>query len=681
VDEFHGWFVPDPYRWLEDTSNPLVATWISEQNALTSRLLELEGRRQEIRSRVLAFSDYTRVSLPVRIGERTFIQRTSPGQEQPVLFMTDDGDPLATKVLLDPNVEGQEGSVALTGWTVDRGASLLAYALSRGGGDRQEIRIRDIETGTDFAETLLWAKSEEDLPFPNVAWTPDGSGLYYNRLPIPGSVAPADEYRHSQVYWHRVGTSQADDVLIHERPDDPDLNFVPIVTDDGRYLLLHAWRGLSGRHQVLYRPLDGGGAFTPILPSADAKYLFIGSDGDRLFFHTNAGAPRGRVIGIDLKTPQMDHWVDVVPEGQEPIARAYLSEGWIVLVTVRDSHHRLSLVRMTGLAGPTVELPAQGTVSDVTCDAPSNQLLVAFESFLRPKGTLRFDLATGDLTEDATPSLAFDASPYETEQDFVAAPGGTPIPVTVVHRAGLARDGDSPLLLYGYGGFNVNTTPLFDPVVLPWLELGGVFAIANPRGGGEYGEEWHESGRRHAKQTSFDDLLAAAGWLVDQGYTTPSRLAIRGESNGGLLVAACMLQRPDLFGAVVCSLPVTDMLRFPRFTIGHYWTPEYGDAVESAQDFETLSRYSPLENVRAGVDYPPILVTTGDGDDRVVPAHAMKFIATLQAAADEASRPRLLRVQHDVGHGLGKPTTKVVDLDADILAFLLGTIGTDLPSV
>jgi prolyl oligopeptidase len=572
-----------------------------------------------------------------------------------------------------------DGSVALTDWNVDPGARWVAYSLARGGSDRQELRIRTVDTGVDLPEVILWTKSEEDLSFSNVAWTPDGRGFYYSRLPAPGTVAPADTYRFSQIWWHALETSQTQDVLVFEDATDPDLNFVPIVTDDGAYLVLHAWRGLSGRHRVHAKALGGSAGFSALIPDADARYLFLGNEGDRFFFHTNAGAPRGRIIGMDLERSGAADWVEVVAEGRDPIFRAYQLDDQVAVVTVRDSHHQLQLFGLDGRAGATLEMPEPGTILDVAPGSAPNEVLVAFEAFLRPRETLRFDVATGARFGEPATVVLFDRSSFVTTQDFVPAADGMRIPVTVVHRADLVRDGRHPLVLYGYGGFNVSTTPLFDPWLIAWLERGGVYAIANPRGGGEYGEAWHEAGRRHAKETVFADFETVAEWLNATGYTSPERLAIRGESNGGLLVAACMLRRPDLFGAVVCSLPVTDMLRFPRYTLGHYWTPEYGDPVASADDFRTLRGYSPLQNVRPGADYPPILVTTGDGDDRVVPAHAMKFVATLQQAATANASPRLLRLQHGSGHGLGKPVSKIIDLDAEIDAFLLGTIGAVQP--
>jgi len=675
ADNLHGHHVPDPFRWLEDAGGLEATEWVDLQNLLTSQFLHRSGIHDAVAARLRDLWNYPRSWHPLRVGRRTFQLRAGPLQEQPVLYAVEDGSGGAPVELVNPNRMAADGTAALTGWVPSPDGDLLAYAISRAGSDWQELRIRNTETGVDLPEVIRWVKSEEDLPYPNVAWLPDGASFYYNRLPAPGSVRPEDAYRFSQVYCHRVGTPQDDDVLIFDRPDDPDLNFVPIVTDDGRYLVLHAWRGLSYRHQIFFRPLGSAGGFSQLFPRADARRLFVGSVGDRFYFHTNAGAPRGRVIAIDVDRPAPDQWTEIVPEGPYPIVRATLAEGRIVLVTVQDACHRVATFDLEGHPGQPIDLPDMGTVSDLQGDPLTGELLVSFESFLQPRETLRYDPNTGDLAGRAAPQPGFKGDGYTTRRLFYPGADGTRIPITLVHKVGLQLDGTSPVLLYGYGGFNVSLTPQFDPSRLLWLEAGGIYAVANVRGGGEYGEAWHEAGMLHQKQTVFNDFIAAAQWLIDGGFTTRSRLVISAESNGGLLVAACMLQRPDLFAAVVSHIPVTDMLRYRRFTIGRYWVPEYGDAEADADDFRTLHAYSPLHNVRADVDYPPILVTTGASDDRVVPAHAMKFVAALQDAAGPHSRPRLLRVQRDVGHGLGKATSRVLELDADIYTFAMAACG------
>ena len=676
ADEFHGDRVLDPFRWLEDADGGEATEWVDQQNSLTSEFLRGCGIHESVAARLRDLWTYPRSSLPLRAGRRSFVLRAEPLQEQSVLFTVVDGSDGTPVELVNPNAMVADGTAAITEWVPSPDGESMAYAISRGGSDRQEIRVRDTETRVDFPETIRWAKSEEDVPYPNVAWLPDSSSFYYNRLPDPATVRPGDAYRFSSVYWHRLGTPQSDDVLIFDCPDDPDLNFVPIVTDDGRFLVLHAWKGLSNRHQIFFRRLGTTGGFTPLLERADARRLFIGNVGDRFYFHTNAGARRGRVIAIDVDGAAPGQWTEIIPEGPDTIVRAGLAGGRLAVVTVQDASHRVTTFDLEGDSARGIDLPHLGTVSDLQSDPQTGELLVLFESFLQPPETLRYDAITGELVGGRpAPQTRFNSDEYATRLLFYPAVDGARIPITLVHKVGLQIDRMSPVLLYGYGGFNVSLTPQFDASRLLWLEAGGIYAVANLRGGGEYGEAWHEAGMLHQKQTVFNDFIAAAQWLIDDGYTTPSRLVISAESNGGLLVAACMEQRPDLFAAVVSSIPVTDMLRYPRFTIGRYWVPEYGDADADPDDFRALYAYSPLHNVRPDTAYPPILVTTGASDDRVVPAHAMKFVATLQAAAGPDSRPRLLRVQRDVGHGLGKSTSRVRELDADIYTFAMAACG------
>jgi prolyl oligopeptidase len=670
-DDYHGTRVMDPYRWLERMADPEVVEWTRLQNRLTSEVLSDCPGQDRITARLREMWSYPRSSLPRRFGRRIFTLETAPLQNQPVLCMSSDDAENTRVELLNPNEFAPDGTIALTGWSVSRDGRHIAYALSHDGSDRQEIRIRDIDSGTDYPEVIHWSKSEEDLPFPNVAWHPDGRGFYYPRLPDPATITPEDEYRYCQVYFHRLGEAQSDDLLVFERQDDPDLNFVPIVTDDGRYLVLHIWKGLLHKHQVCFRPISESGEFSYVLPAADARYVFLGNAEDRFFFHTNASAPRGRIIGVDLSGPQKSAWHEVVPQMADPIASAALLDHLLVIVTVCGGHHRVCLFDHTGLPGPEIVLPGNGSVSDVALDDRNGQLLIAYESILEPTATLRYDLATGALISRQAPPVSVGARTWVERQCFAEARDGTQLPMTIVHASDTRLDGSNPALLYGYGGFNVNITPNFDPSRLLWLENGGIYAFVNLRGGGEFGEDWHAAGMLQHKQTVFDDFTAAAEWLIDSGYTSSSRLAIRGESNGGLLVAACMLQRPELFCAVVCSIPVTDMLRYRKFTIGRYWEWEYGDPEADRGQFAALYAYSPLHNVRKGVSYPAILLTTGANDDRVVPAHAMKLAAQLQGCAEPGSPPQLLRVQTNVGHGLGRPTAKTLELDGDILTFLM----------
>lgn len=671
TDTFFGTEVTDPFRWLEDSDSSEVRQWVFEQNEATEIFMAASPNRLRVATRLKELWNYTQESLPQRIGSRRFITRHDPLDEQSVLYVMGEGSPERDTVLIDPNSLSQNGTSALTGWAASRDATLVAYSIAKGGGDWQEIKIRDVQTGEDLPEILYWSKFEEDLPFPSVAWHPDGTGFYYNRLPAPDDTSNVDRYRGSQVYWHRVGTAQEYDRLVFENPEKPEENFVPIVTSDGNSLLLHVWKGLSLRHELVVLPLDGSGDPVRILHEAQARFIFIGNIGEQLIFLTNSGAPLGRIVGIQVDRPNAVDWVELVPEQPDRITQAELFEDLLILVTVHDASHRVLRFDLEGESLESIQLPGNGTVSEITIDPLTRTVLLAFESFLQPRMTLEYDIASREIVIATEAQVPFDFEGFTETQFFVPTKDGKSIPVTLIYPKGLVLDGSHAVLMYGYGGFDVSITPTFNASRLHWLESGGIFAWANLRGGGEYGDAWHEAGMRDRKQTVFDDFAEVAMWLIGNGYTTSNRLSICAESNGGLLTAASMLQRPQLFASVVCSIPVIDMLRYPKFTIGRYWVPEYGDAEADIDQFRTLIAYSPLHNVKAHVDYPPVLVTTGEADDRVVPAHAMKFVATLQAAADAKSRPRLLLSQNEVGHGLGKPRSKILELDCAIYTFVM----------
>ncbi|MBC8075802.1 MAG: S9 family peptidase, partial [Chloroflexales bacterium] len=544
--------------------------------------------------------------------------------------------------------------------------ALLAYGTSSGGSDWQEIRVRRVDDGTDFPEVIRWCK------FSGIAWKHDGSGFYYNRLPEPGSVPPEDASNYWRVYWHQLGSEQREDRLVYEQPDTPELRFSPFITDDGAYLVLHVSRGTDPTNRVYYRPVESNGPFVRLLDDNDARYSFVDNVGARFFFHTDLEASRGRIIAIHLERPERDHWQEIVPERGEVISFATAVGERLVVAYMRDAHHELRLFDLVGTERGEIALPAPGTIIGLHGRRDDDEMLFGFQSFLYPTLIYRYEVASATLTLFRKAEVSFPVEAYETRQVFYASKDGTRVPMFVTHRRGLELNGDNPTWLYGYGGFNVSVMPYFAVSWLLWLEQGGVLAVANLRGGGEYGEEWHRAGMLAKKQNVFDDFIAAGQWLVSSGYTRPERLAISGGSNGGLLVAACMLQHPELFGAVVCQVPVIDMLRYHRFTIGRYWAGEYGNAEENAEHFAFMYAYSPLHNARAGVNYPPTLVTSADTDDRVVPAHAKKFAATLQHAY-KGDNPILIRIETRAGHGLGKPTAKVIEELTDIYTFLFQT--------
>ncbi|WP_045233710.1 prolyl oligopeptidase family serine peptidase [Deinococcus pimensis] len=674
VDVYHGTTVPDPYRWLEDPDSPETRAWVEAQNTATAAFLTDVPARGALRERLRTLWDHPRAGAPWRRGARLFRLRNTGLQDQNVLYVRDDEDGGAGdwRVLLDPNTLSEDGTVALQTVSVSRDGRFLAYSVSAGGSDWQTWRVRDVESGADLPEELSWSK------FSGAEWLPDGSGFLYGRYPQPGEGEALTAANYGQQLWlHRVGTPQTRDELVYERPDRPTWGFSPVVTHDGRWLVLHVWEGTDPRNLVYVRPLSEGGSFTELVPSFEASYTLVHGEGSALSFRTNRDAPLGKLVGVDLADLAAG-WRDVVPEGEHLLEAARpVPGGFLTLLGVHASH-RLSLVDRSGAALGEVTLPTLGTVSAVNALPDDPEVFVEFTSFLTPVSAYRLDVSADApaLAPLDPPALDFDTSAYETRQVFATSRDGTRVPMFLVHRAGLTPTGDHPTLLYGYGGFDISLTPSFSAARLPWLELGGVLAVANLRGGGEYGEAWHAAGTVHRKQNVFDDFVACAEHLVAMGLTRPSRLAIQGGSNGGLLVGACMTQRPDLFGACLPDVGVMDMLRFHRFTIGWAWVSDYGSS-DDPEQFRTLLAYSPLHNLREGVCYPATLVTTGDHDDRVVPAHSFKFAAALQHA-QACDRPVLIRVQTRAGHGQGKPTRLLIEEAADVLAFLTRALDMDV---
>ncbi|HEX5164374.1 MAG TPA: prolyl oligopeptidase family serine peptidase, partial [Thermomicrobiales bacterium] len=615
--------------------------------------------------------DYPRWSIPEKEAGRAFFFKNDGLQNQAVLYVTlaPDAEPVE---LLDPNALSEDGTVAVTAVSASDDGRLLGYALAEAGSDWQRLRVRVVDERDDLPDLIRWCK------FSPIAWTRDSAGFFYSRFPEPGTVAAEDANNYNTVYYHRIGDQQAQDTLIYERPDEKELHFHPTVTHDGSYLVITAVHGTDPRARIYYREIDGDGSVIPLIEEADAKYEFIDNDGPVFLFLTDLDAPRGRVIAIDTRQPAREHWREVIAEGEHPLAFVVAAGERLVVVRMRDAQHRLALHQRDGSFDREVDLPGIGSIESISGKPSDPELFVAFTSFLYPTTPFRLDLANAGATLEPLheSGIDFDTSAYETTQVFYASKDGTRVPMFLTHKRGLTLDGSNPTLLYGYGGFNISLTPSFAIHRLAWLEAGGVYALANLRGGEEYGEEWHQAGMLEKKQNVFDDFIAAAEWLIDNGYTSRAKLAINGGSNGGLLTGACLTQRPDLYGAVVCEVPVTDMLRFHKFTVGHYWVPEYGNAETNSEHFRFMLAYSPLHNVREGVAYPPTLITSADTDDRVVPAHAKKFAATLQAA-QSGDNPILIRIETRAGHGLGKPTSKIIAERADVYAFLFDILGID----
>ncbi|PIQ24114.1 S9 family peptidase [bacterium (Candidatus Blackallbacteria) CG17_big_fil_post_rev_8_21_14_2_50_48_46] len=673
VEDYHGTSVADPYRWLENPATPESRAWTDEQNQLTRAFVDSPVRGQ-ILSRLKEVCDYDRWSAPEKAGDHYFFWKHEGLKNQPVLYTTTrfTSEP---KVLLNPNAFSKEGTVSVMSTTPSWDGNQLAYSLSHRGSDWQEIRIRDVKTGQDSHEVLMHTK------FAGIAWNHENTGFYYNRYPDPGTVQDADLSYYNAVYWHELGTVQDDDILVYERPDDKDLDFWPTMTEDGQYLLLTVFLGTDRRNRIYYRPENSRAGFIRLLDQADAHYQFVGNEGDTFYFFTDHQAPHGRLVGIQLKKPDPEHWLEIIPEHEDILVNVTLAGNRFVAVYQHHAHHKLRIYDLEGTYQDDIPLPTLGAVSELNGRRYQNELFFGFTSFLFPTRTYSYQMQAHDLIDlhEHIQVAGFQAEDYVVHQEFATSPDGTRVPMFLVHRKDFTPTGETPVLMYGYGGFRQSLTPQFTATLLPWLEQGGIYCQVNTRGGFEYGVEWYKAGTLERKQNVFDDFISAGEWLIANNYTSPQKLAIRGGSNGGLLVGACMLQRPDLFGAVVCQVPVLDMLRYHRFTIGRYWVTDYGNAEARVEDFNFLYAYSPLHNVKGGVIYPPVLITSADHDDRVVPSHAKKFAATLQHAS-HGHNLVLLRVDTDAGHGRGKPLSKTLEEMSDIYAFLFKITGLSYSS-
>jgi len=663
VDTYHGVDVPDPYRELEDLDTPATRTWIDAEVELTERFLGAIPERADVRRRLTELWNYERYGTPTRVGDQYVFAKNTGLQNQSVLFVAaTPGGP--ARVLIDPNTFSADGTVALGGVSFSDDGALMAYATTSSGSDWLVWHVREVATGIDREDEIRWSK------FSGASWTVDGRGFYYSRYAEPDPALQfKDENYNQQVYYHVLGTPQADDALVYARPDHPDWNFSAQTTEDGRWLLISASQGTDPNNRVFVQDLQAGTPVAELLPDADAAYDYVGNDGSTFYFTTTLGAPRGRVVklGLEDRTP-----VEIVAQTEDLLESAALFGDVLVLGYLHDARAVVKRVALDGTALGDVALPGLGTASGFGGKRRAPETFYNYTSYTRPTSIYRLDPFAGESTLVFAPTVGFDPADYVSEQVFYTSKDGTRVPMIVTAKRGVPRDGTAATVLYGYGGFNISLTPAFSPAILVWLERGGQWAVPNLRGGGEYGEAWHLAGIKEKKQNVFDDCIAAAEYLIAQGWTSPGKLALKGGSNGGLLVGACMLQRPDLFAAALPAVGVLDMLRFAKFTIGWAWVPEYGSP-DDADDFANLLRYSPYHNLEVGAAYPATLITTGDHDDRVFPAHSLKFAAALQHAQG-GDAPILLRVDLKAGHGSGKPTAKVIDEVADRYAFLVKTL-------
>ena len=685
TDEYFGRSVADPYRWLEDVESGQTADWVAAQNEATRGYLDSLPRRAKLRDRLESLWNYERTDLPRRRGDRLFLTQNDGLQNQSVLYTAPaDVDPgqLADdrEVLIDPNELSEDGTVSMAAWTPSDDGHLVGYAIADGGSDWRTWRVRDVETGTDRDDVIRWVK------FSGIAWNGDGTAFYYARYAEPAEGQEMTGTNENQMlYRHTLGTDQAEDALVFARPDEPKWGFSPTVTEDDRYLIITNWRSTEAKSQIFVQDLQEADApVRALITGFDADYQFVASVGSIFYFLTDHEAPRRRVIAVDVAdhladdavepmTPvKRDRWAAVIDQTDDVLEDVSLFGETFYANYLADARSRVLRYEISGKIKDELKVPGIGSVSGLHGFADATETFFTFTNYVTPPSIYRVDLTDDTVTRWLSPEVAFDLDAYVTEQIFVTSPDGTKVPVIITRSVDAVADGSHPTMLYAYGGFNISLTPSYSPAIAGWLDAGGIYAVANLRGGGEYGRSWHEAGMRLQKQNVFDDFIAAAEGLIDAGWTTPSRLAIRGGSNGGLLVGAVMTQRPELFGVALPAVGVMDMLRYHQFTIGWAWVGEYGSSEEEDQ-IDNLLSYSPLHNLKSGTCYPATMVTTADRDDRVVPGHSFKFAAALQAAQD-CDRPTLIRIETRAGHGAGTPTSKRIDEYADLWAFALANL-------
>jgi prolyl oligopeptidase len=657
-DNYHGVEVKDPYRWLEDPDSEPTKAWVQAQNEVTNNYLATIAARDKIQQRLTQLWDYEKYSSPFKRGQSYFYFKNDGLQNQSVLYTLKSLDDQG-QVLLDPNTLSADGTVALSGLSISDDGQWLAYGLSAAGSDWVEYRVKNIATGEDTTDHLQWIK------FSGASWTKDNQGFFYSRYDEPNEATKLEDVNYYQkLYYHRLGTAQAEDKLIYHRPDQKEWGFSGNVTEDGKYLIISVWLGTDSKNLVFYQNLEqADGGVVELISDFVASYSVIDNDGDTLWLRTDLDAPRGRVIAIDLHHPDQDNWQEIIPQAAETLEGIGLLNNQFVADYLQDARSQVKIYALDGSFIREVELPGIASAGGFAGKRYDTETFYTFTSFTVPGTIYRYDMTTGESQLFRQPQVDFNPEEYQTQQVFYPSKDGTKIPLFITHKKGIKLDGNNPTYLYAYGGFNISLTPSFSVSNVAWLEMGGIYAVPNLRGGGEYGEDWHQAGMKDKKQNVFDDFIAAAEWLIEHRYTSKEKLAIAGGSNGGLLVGACMTQRPDLFAAALPAVGVLDMLRFHKFTIGWAWCPEYGSPDNEA-DFKTLYAYSPLHNLKAGTAYPATMITTADHDDRVVPAHSFKFAAALQAA-HQGDHPVLIRIETKAGHGAGKPTSKIIEEAAD----------------
>ena len=671
-DNYHGTDVADPYRWLEDDvrESEDVAQWVEDQNAFTFAYLDTIKEREPIRARLEKLWDFERFGLPYKEGGRYFYSHNDGLQNQSVVFMQDtlDSEP---QLVVDPNTWSEDGTVAMGSYYPSPHGKHFAYLVQDGGTDWRSARILNLETGELLEDELQWLK------FTGLSWASDGSGFYYSRYPATDEDEKFQTLNESMaVYFHKIGDAQEDDELVFTHADNPEWGYAASVTDDGRFLLITVWKGTDDRYQIVYIDLQKENA-EPVwlIERFDHDYSFVGNDGGELYFRTNKDAPRGRLISIDVDNSNERR--EVIPQSADVLDQASLVGGRIIAEYMQDAWSLIQIFDTHGKRLGSVDLPGIGSAGGFNGRFDNPETFFSYQSYNTPSTINRLDVVTGEVEVFKKAEVDFDSDDYTVEQVFYKSKDGTRVPMFISHHKDVVLDGTNPTMLYGYGGFNISMKPSFSITRLAWMELGGLYAVANLRGGGEYGEEWHKAGTKLLKQNVFDDFIAAGEYLIRENYTNEDKLAIFGGSNGGLLVGAVTNQRPELFAAAIPAVGVMDMLRFHKFTAGRFWVDDYGSA-DNPEEFEALLAYSPYHNIKPGTEYPAVLITTADTDDRVVPGHSFKYAAAIQDA-QAGNAPVLIRIETRAGHGAGVPTDKVIQSYADRWAFLVENLDMELP--
>jgi len=662
VDDYHGTKVADPYRWLEEPDSPETKAWVTAQNEITNAWLDTVPERSRIKERLTNLWNYEKFGVPFKEGGKYFFTRNDGLQNQSVLYVTDAIE-ATPRVLLDPNTLSKDGTIALAGASVSDDGKLMAYGVSEAGSDWNTWRVRDVLTGKDLSDELKWVK------FSGAAWTKDNKGFFYSRYDAPTGDAIKSVNNFHKIFYHVVGTTQDKDVLVFDRNDQPEWYLGGGVTEDGKYLIIGVSAGKTINNALFYKDLsDPKSKVVELFNKFDADYNFVGNTGTTFWIQTNLNAPRSRVVAVDITKPDVSSWKELIAQSENTLQGVSVVGQRFFASYLKDATTQVRIHELDGAHIVDVTFPGLCTAGGFGGKPTDTETFYSYSGYLNPGSIFRYEIKTGKSTLFRSPKVDFNADAYETKQVFFKSKDGTRVPMFLTHKKGILLDSSNPTLLYGYGGFNISLTPGFSPTVARWLEMGGVYAVANLRGGGEYGEDWHKGGMTVNKQNVFDDFISAAEWLISSRYTSSKKLAIQGGSNGGLLVGACMTQRPELFGACLPAVGVMDMLRFHTFTIGWGWVGDYGSSADPEQ-FKALRAYSPYHNIKPGTAYPPTMVTTADHDDRVYPAHSFKFAAAMQAA-QSGDNPILIRIETRAGHGAGKPTSKRIEEASDIFAFL-----------